>query len=216
MPATASTSSSRNAALASSIQCRSSTTSTAASWRLRAVNARVASLQQPAPAHHRVRQRRAAARGPATPRNSNSSGRSAANAGSSAEHRGLDPLAGDLGRVALVDAEVVAVQGEHGQERDVASVRDAAGRVDRQAARGAVGDELVHQAALAHAGVADDPDRPPVPGQRLLQRGLQRGALRVAADEPRQPAGGGHRLQPRLRRAAPDQLQHPLGRRPRP
>ncbi len=128
------------------------------------------------------------------------------------QHRGLDPLAGDLGRVVLTDAEVVAVQREHRQQRHVAPVRDTTGRVDRQPARGAAGDELVHQAALAHARLADDPDRPPVPGQRALERGLQLSALGVATDEPRQPARGGHRLEARVCRPGPDQLQHALAR----
>lgn len=48
------------------------------------------------------------------------------------------------------------------------------------------------------------------PHQRVLQRGLQLGALCVATDEERQPAGGRHRLQARLRRTGPDQLQYPL------
>ena len=127
------------------------------------------------------------------------------------QHRGLDPLAGDLGRVALADAEVVAVQGKHRQERDVAPVRDTTGRVDQQSAGGAAGDEFVHQAALAHPRVADDPDRPPVAVQRLVERGIQLRALRVATDEPGQPARSRHRRQPRPRHAAPDQLEHALG-----
>ncbi len=81
---------------------------------------------------------------------------------------------------------------------------------DGQPLSDAARDELVHQAALADARVADDPDCPPVAGERVLECHVQRGALGVAADKRRQAARGRHRVQARLRRAPPDQLQHAL------
>ena len=54
-------------------------------------------------------------------------------------------------------------------------------------ARYALG-ELVAEAALADAGLADDADHLPLAGERLLQGALEHPQLLVAADEPREAA----------------------------
>ena len=106
----------------------------------------------------------------------------------------LDPRADDLGCVPLVDHELVALQRQHGEEGDEATVSDATGHADRHPARSTVGGELVHEPALADPGVADDSDREALTRARPAQRGLQRSPFRAAADELGQPAGGGDRL----------------------
>src|SRR5437763_594689 len=87
---------------------------------------------------------------------------------------------------------------------------DTAGGVDRQAPCGASGDELVHETGLAQAGVADDPDRSPIPDQGAFEDRFKLGALCVASDEPGQPAPGGDRREARARRPRSEQFVHSL------
>ena len=76
---------------------------------------------------------------------------------------------------------------------------------------------FVHQARLAHAGLAEERHHLPVPGARPLQRLVQRRQLRLPAHKAGEPAGD-RRLQAPADGAGPDQLEdlhglvHPLDR----
>ena len=67
-------------------------------------------------------------------------------------------------------------------------MRLAGGVVDGDPLRPAAPRELVAEAALADAGLADDPDHLRLAGEGLLQGALEHPQLVVAADEPREAA----------------------------
>jgi hypothetical protein len=100
-----------------------------------------------------------------------------------------DPLARRPVGVPLGDLEVGAHQLEHGQQRDGLGVRLAGDVIDGRALRPVTLHELVTEAALAHPGLAHDPDHLPLAGERLLQGALQHALLLVAPDEAREAAG---------------------------
>ena len=78
-------------------------------------------------------------------------------------------------------------------------------------------DHLVHQARLAHAGLADERHHLSVPGASPLQRLVQRCQLRLPAHKAGEAAGHG-RLQAPADGVGPDELKdlhglvHPLDR----
>jgi hypothetical protein len=114
------------------------------------------------------------------------------------------PLARHPVGVALADLEIRAQELEYGQQRDRLRVRLACHVVEGDVLRLAALHELVAEAALADAGLADDPDHVRLPRERLLQR-MQ---FLVAADEVREAARARH-VEPPAGSADAGQLVHP-------
>ena len=121
------------------------------------------------------------------------------------------------GVVAVLHLDIALQQVEHREVRRGFAVGHR-GALEHQPALGAVRvDHFVHQARLAHAGLAEERHHLPVPGARPLQRLVQRRQLRLPAHKAGEPAGDCG-LQAPADGAGPDQLEdlhglvHPLDR----
>src|SRR6185436_3509894 len=88
----------------------------------------------------------------------------------------------------------------------------AVGIDEPDAARPTARDELVAQPALAHAGLADDPDAHRLPRERPLQGLVEHRHLRAPPDEARKAAGA-RGVEPRAQPADADELVQPDGLR---
>ncbi len=111
-----------------------------------------------------------------------------------------DLLARGLIRVLRADAEVAPQQLQDRQERDHPAVRERVRLVHGDPAREAASGELEAQPTLADAGLAHHADDLSVPLERPLERGIDAGRLRVAADEAGEAARA-RDLQPGAQRA---------------
>ena len=117
-----------------------------------------------------------------------------------------DPLAGRAVGVLLPDLEERAQQLEQRHQRNRPGMRLSGKVVHGDVLRATALGELVAEPALAHAGLADDPDHMPLSGERLLERpAAPRRAPRSARSRARvtRRAGRAPRRLQRAREPAP-------------